>query len=81
MCCDCDFCDDYYDDYSEPKSKKMTSDYMTSRGMAFATEAEAISSASKYATKNYEDVKIYKAYKVVSTTTPNVAVADYTPVS
>lgn len=57
-------------------------DYMTSRGNACSTEAEALEEAKRYSSKNSTDVKVYKAYKIVSPLTPNVQVSDYTlPVS
>lgn len=75
---DDDFLDEDEDcDLPNKKETTMSKDYMTSRGYAYATEAEAIADAKKYTAKNFDDVKIYKAYKLVSTATPNVDVADY----
>ena len=70
--CDCEYC-------IGTNRMSETNDYMTSRGYSYETEAKAIAEAKKYTVKNYEDVKIYKAYKIVTATTPNVDVADYTP--
>lgn len=51
-------------------------DYMTVWG-SFDNEEAAIADAKKRAFKNGEDVKVYKAYKIVATLTPNVEVKDY----
>lgn len=71
--CNCEYCNEG----RKRKINTMSKDYMTSRGYDYATEAEALASAKQYAAKNFDDVKVYKAYKIVSTTTPNVDVKDY----
>lgn len=73
---DCEFSDDYPNDFPIQGNRKMAKDYMTSTGYAFDTEADAIDAAKKRANKNFEDVKIYRAYKIAKTTTPNVEVTD-----
>lgn len=73
---DCELCYNF-----EERKTMSTNDYMTSRGYGYETEAKAIAEAKKFTVKNYEDVKIYKAYKIVTATIPNVDVADYTPVA
>lgn len=77
MCCECD--DDYsYDwDGSNLRKTNMKQSYFAA-GSSYATEDEAISAAKKRSAKYFEDVNIYKAYKVAKTTTPNVEVTDIT---
>lgn len=70
------YCDDEDCEECYLKEKKMSKDYMTSTGYAYDTEADAIDAAKKRAFKNAEDVKIYRAYKIAKTTTPNVEVTD-----
>jgi len=75
--CDCCWDDDDYD-FPIQKEKNMSKNYMTSTGYAYETEAEAVDAAKKRCQKHAEDVLVYKAFKIVSTTTPNVEIKDLT---
>jgi hypothetical protein len=79
MCYDCG-CEEYYDDYI-PLGNNMTrkEDYVVEGGHYYATLDEAIEAAKKRVHKTSEDHKVYKAVKLVSTTTPNTVVTDVNP--
>lgn len=72
--------DDIIDDsdYILPRNKKMAvrADYVIQGGYYFETLDEAVREASRRAAKNSEDLKVYKAVKLVSPKAPEVDVKD-----
>lgn len=71
--CDCEICTEY----SLKENKMAKKDFVVQGGYYFDTLDEAVADAKKRVAKGYDDLKVYQAVKIVSTTTPNVEVKDY----